>query len=129
MIAQADVDKKKEFTARRVRIAGERSTISRLGGPWCGVLRPPGGPRGDTTCPPAPPVPHEMEVGEGAGGIRARGVLGEPATADLREAPVNRCLGFRRTGRAIDEQARSLVNGLLRTGRLESEGPSIRKSR
>ncbi|MFA6165420.1 MAG: type ISP restriction/modification enzyme [Gemmatimonadaceae bacterium] len=40
-----------------------------------------------------------------------------------------RWLGFRRTGRAIDEQARSLVNGLLRTGGLESDGSSIRRSR
>jgi len=38
-----------------------------------------------------------------------------------------RWLGFRRTGAAIDEVARSLINGLLREGRLESEGSSVRK--
>ncbi|MCX6849019.1 MAG: N-6 DNA methylase [Verrucomicrobia bacterium] len=33
-----------------------------------------------------------------------------------------RWLGFRRTGRLIDEQARSLINGLLRDGSLEKDG-------
>ena len=39
-----------------------------------------------------------------------------------------RWLGFRRTGPQIDETARSLVNGLIREGRLESDGPSIRRT-
>jgi len=39
-----------------------------------------------------------------------------------------RWLGFRRTGPSIDEAARSLVRGLLKEGRLESDGPSIRRA-
>jgi hypothetical protein len=39
-----------------------------------------------------------------------------------------RWLGFRRTGSQVDETARSLVNGLLREGRLETDGPSIRRA-
>lgn len=39
-----------------------------------------------------------------------------------------RWLGFRRTGSNVDEAARSLVNGLLREGRLETDGPSIRRA-
>jgi hypothetical protein len=38
-----------------------------------------------------------------------------------------RWMGFRRTGRSIDETARSLINGLLREGRLERQGPLIRR--
>ena len=40
----------------------------------------------------------------------------------------SRWLGFRRTGPQIDETARSLVNGLIREGRLESDGPNIRRT-
>ncbi len=39
-----------------------------------------------------------------------------------------RWLGFKRTGASIDENARSLINGLLREGRLESNGSEIRRS-
>lgn len=39
-----------------------------------------------------------------------------------------RWLGFRRTGPVIDEMARSLINGLIREGRLEAEGTVIRRS-
>lgn len=39
-----------------------------------------------------------------------------------------RWLGFRRTGPSIDETARSLINGLLREGRLESQGGEIRRT-
>ena len=39
-----------------------------------------------------------------------------------------RWLGFRRTGSAIEDTARSLINGLIRTGRLEAEGTQIRKA-
>jgi hypothetical protein len=39
-----------------------------------------------------------------------------------------RWLGFRRTGSQVDEAARSLVNGLLREGRLETDGPNIRRA-
>lgn len=38
-----------------------------------------------------------------------------------------RWMGFRRTGRSIDETARSLINGLLREGRLERNGQLIRR--
>jgi hypothetical protein len=38
-----------------------------------------------------------------------------------------RWLGFRRTGGNIDETARSLINGLIREGRLEADGSRIRK--
>ena len=38
-----------------------------------------------------------------------------------------RWLGFRRTGPVLDETARSLINGLLREGRLESQGSQIRR--
>ena len=38
-----------------------------------------------------------------------------------------RWLGFRRTGATIDETARSLINGLLREGRLEADGELIRR--
>jgi hypothetical protein len=39
-----------------------------------------------------------------------------------------RWLGFRRTGSAIEDTAKSLINGLIRTGRLEAEGTQIRKA-
>jgi len=39
-----------------------------------------------------------------------------------------RWMGFRRTGHAIEDMARSLINGLLREGRLESGGSEIRRS-
>lgn len=39
-----------------------------------------------------------------------------------------RWMGFRRTGPAIEDAARSLINGLLRDGRLESRGSEIRRS-
>ncbi|NUM53145.1 MAG: N-6 DNA methylase [Candidatus Hydrogenedentes bacterium] len=38
-----------------------------------------------------------------------------------------RHLGFARTGSAIEDMARSLIKGLLREGRLESDGPNIRR--
>jgi hypothetical protein len=38
-----------------------------------------------------------------------------------------RWLGYRRTGQTIEETGRSLINGLLREGRLESQGTQIRK--
>jgi len=38
-----------------------------------------------------------------------------------------RWLGFRRTGPSIDESARSLINGLLRDGRIEADGSRIRR--
>ena len=37
-----------------------------------------------------------------------------------------RWMGFRRTGRSIDETARSLINGLVRERRIEREGSRIR---
>jgi hypothetical protein len=40
-----------------------------------------------------------------------------------------RWLGFRRTGPTIDETARSLINGLIREGRLESDATQVRKVR
>jgi hypothetical protein len=39
-----------------------------------------------------------------------------------------RWMGFRRTGPAIEDAARSLMNGLLREDRLEGDGPRIRRS-
>jgi hypothetical protein len=36
--------------------------------------------------------------------------------------------GFRRTGSSIDDTARSLINGLIREGRIESDGGMIRRS-
>ena len=43
------------------------------------------------------------------------------------EAIQNFCrwMGFRRTGPTIDETARSLINGLLRENRIETEGPNL----
>jgi hypothetical protein len=38
-----------------------------------------------------------------------------------------RWLGFRRTGPSIDDAARSVINGLIRDGRLESNGSQIRR--
>jgi AIPR protein len=38
-----------------------------------------------------------------------------------------RWLGFRRTGPAIDDAARSVINGLIRANRLESSGSQIRR--
>jgi hypothetical protein len=38
-----------------------------------------------------------------------------------------RWLGFRRTGPFIDDAARSVINGLIRDGRLESNGSQIRR--
>ena len=40
-----------------------------------------------------------------------------------------RWLGFTRTGEKIEAKANSLINGLLREGRLEVEGTAIRKAR
>src|SRR5260221_9331404 len=39
----------------------------------------------------------------------------------------SRWLGFRRTGPSIDDTARSVINGLIRDGRLESNGSQIRR--
>ncbi len=39
----------------------------------------------------------------------------------------SRWLGFRRTGPSIDDAARSVINGLIRDGRLESNGSQIRR--
>ena len=38
-----------------------------------------------------------------------------------------RWLGFRRTGPYIEDAAKSLINGLIREDRLESEGSEIRR--
>jgi hypothetical protein len=38
-----------------------------------------------------------------------------------------RWMGFRRTGEAITEVAQSLINGLLRDGRIEKDGPNVRR--
>jgi hypothetical protein len=38
-----------------------------------------------------------------------------------------RWMGFRRTGRSIDDAARSLINGLVREKRLERDGSRIRR--
>jgi hypothetical protein len=38
-----------------------------------------------------------------------------------------RWMGFQRAGPKIDETSRSLINGLIREGRLESDGPRIRR--
>jgi hypothetical protein len=38
-----------------------------------------------------------------------------------------RWLGFRRTGPSIDDAGRSVINGLIRDGRLESNGSQIRR--
>lgn len=40
-----------------------------------------------------------------------------------------RRMGYRRTGSAINESTRSLVNGLIREGRLEKEDSQIRRIR
>ena len=40
-----------------------------------------------------------------------------------------RWLGFRRTSVAIGDTARSVINGLIREGRLESDGARIRRVR
>lgn len=40
-----------------------------------------------------------------------------------------RWLGFQRTGRAIQEAFKSVINGAIRRGRLEYEGSRIRKLR
>jgi hypothetical protein len=39
----------------------------------------------------------------------------------------SRWLGFRRTGPSIDDTARSVINGLIRDGKLESNGSQIRR--
>ena len=39
-----------------------------------------------------------------------------------------RWLGYARTGPIIEDTARSLINGLIREGRLEKDGDRIRKS-
>jgi hypothetical protein len=39
-----------------------------------------------------------------------------------------RWMGFRRTGSSIDETARSLINGLIREERIESDGGLIRRA-
>lgn len=39
-----------------------------------------------------------------------------------------RWLGFRRTGSSIDDTARSLINGLIREGRIEGDGSLIRRA-
>lgn len=39
-----------------------------------------------------------------------------------------RWLGFRRTGPKIEEAAASLINGLLREGRMEKDGSRIRRN-
>jgi len=54
------------------------------------------------------------------------------ARTDREEASRSfaRWLGFARTGPAIEKTARSLINGLLREGRLEADGHNaIRRSR
>ena len=56
--------------------------------------------------------------------------LGGPQWTERDEAirGLARWLGFRRTGPSIDETARSLINGLIRQGRLESDGALIRRA-
>jgi hypothetical protein len=39
-----------------------------------------------------------------------------------------RFLGYARTGYAIEETARSLINGLVRENRIETDGPRIRRA-
>lgn len=39
-----------------------------------------------------------------------------------------RWLGFLRAGKNIEDTARPLINGLIRDGRLEAEGRSIRRT-
>jgi hypothetical protein len=39
-----------------------------------------------------------------------------------------RFLGYARTGPALEDTARSLMNGLIRDGRLESDGPNLRRT-
>ena len=39
-----------------------------------------------------------------------------------------RFLGYARTGPVLDDTARSLMNGLIRDGRLESDGPNLRRT-
>jgi hypothetical protein len=55
--------------------------------------------------------------------------LGGSRWTDRDEAvrQLARWLGFRRAGPAIDEAARSLINGLLREDRLEADGDAIRR--
>lgn len=57
--------------------------------------------------------------------------LGGYAWTDREEAvrAFARWMGFRRTGAAIDETTRSLMNGLIREGRLESDRDLIRRAR
>ncbi len=57
--------------------------------------------------------------------------LGGSAWTEREEAirAFARWMGFRRTGPSIDETARSLINGLIRSARIESEGTQIRKAR
>ena len=51
------------------------------------------------------------------------------AWTERADAPVQfaRWLGYRRTGPAIEDMVRSLINGLIRTGRLEADGDRIRR--
>ncbi len=65
-----------------------------------------------------------------------RGFLKEQFLASLRRTwtdrdeaiqALARWLGYARTGPAITKTARSLINGLLRESRLETDGPNIRK--
>jgi hypothetical protein len=39
-----------------------------------------------------------------------------------------RFLGYARTGPVLEDTARSLMNGLIRDGRLESDGPNLRRT-
>jgi type I restriction enzyme S subunit len=56
--------------------------------------------------------------------------IGRPwITRDDATRAFARSLGYARTGEQIDHTARSIINGLLREGRLESDGELIRKLR
>lgn len=82
---QEDVGNREEHTARRMRIAGERSTISGLSALVVGLFAHLATRAGTLRALRCQLVPHELEVGEGARGQRAGGVLRESAIADLRE--------------------------------------------
>jgi hypothetical protein len=46
-------------------------------------------------------------------------------TESLRHPRFCRWLGFARTGPLIEDTGRSLINGLLREGRLEADGAQL----
>ncbi len=63
--------------------------------------------------------------------LRSLAVFKEALASRKREDAIRafaRWMDFRRTGPSIDEVSRSLINGLIKGGRLESDGPSIRRT-